>query len=180
MSFRRSQAVLAAVALVFSACAGSASTSTAAPAEPSAPTSASTVSCTGPTASASTDDWWRDRVFYEVFVRSFADSGSDGIGDLRGLIGRLDDLNDGDPATTNDLRITGLWLMPVTESPSYHGYDVIDYRTVERDYGTADDMRALVAEVHRRGIKVILDLVINHTSREHPWVPGRSHAGIRA
>ena len=88
--------------------------------------------------------WWRDRVFYEVFVRSFADSDGDGIGDLRGLTAHLDYLNDGDPATTDDLGVTGLWLMPIAESPSYHGYDVVDYRTVEPDYGTADDLEALV------------------------------------
>jgi glycosidase len=103
-------------------------------------------------------------VFYEVFVRSFQDSDGDGIGDLRGLTSRLDQLNDGDPATTDDLGVTGLWLMPVAESPSYHGYDVTDYRTVERDYGTADDFRALIAAAHERGIAVIVDLVINHTS----------------
>jgi glycosidase len=119
-------------------------------------------------------------VFYEVFVRSFADSDGDGIGDLRGLTDRLDDLNDGDPATTDDLGVSGLWLMPIAESPSYHGYDVVDYRAVERDYGSAEDLRALVAAAHERGIAVILDLVINHTSREHPWfqdarTPGSAH-----
>ncbi|MEA2546137.1 MAG: alpha-amylase, partial [Chloroflexota bacterium] len=84
--------------------------------------------------------WWRDRVFYEVFVRSFADGNGDGIGDLRGLIGRLDQLNDGDPGTTTDLGVTGLWLMPTFPSPSYHGYDVTDYRSVNPDYGTLADM----------------------------------------
>ena len=81
----------------------------------------------GSTAPAGVAPWWRDRSFYEVFVRSFADSDGDGIGDLRGLIGKLDYLNDGDPSTTTDLGVTALWLMPVTESPSYHGYDVTDY-----------------------------------------------------
>ena len=124
--------------------------------------------------------WWRDRVFYEVFVRSFADSDGDGIGDLRGLTERLDYLNDGDPATTDDLGVTALWLMPVAESPSYHGYDVTDYQAIEADYGTADDFRALMAAAHQRGIDVIVDLVLNHTSVEHPWfqdarVPGSAH-----
>jgi alpha-amylase len=119
-------------------------------------------------------------VFYEVFVRSFADSDGDGIGDLRGLTAHLDDLNDGDAATTDDLGVSGLWLMPIAESPSYHGYDVVDYRAVERDYGTADDLRAFVEAAHARGIAVIVDLVINHTSREHPWfqdarTPGSVH-----
>lgn len=119
--------------------------------------------------SEGTQPWWSDRVFYEVFVRSFQDSDGDGIGDLRGLTSRLDQLNDGDPATTDDLGVTGLWLMPVAESPSYHGYDVTDYRAVEADYGTAEDLQALVDAAHERGIAVIVDLVINHTSIQHPW-----------
>jgi glycosidase len=114
-------------------------------------------------------DWADGVVFYEVFVRSFADSDGDGIGDLRGLIGRLDDLNDGDPATTSDLGVEGIWLMPVFASPSYHGYDVVDYRAVEPDYGTMADLEAFLAAAHERGIRVVVDLVINHTSSEHPW-----------
>ncbi len=112
---------------------------------------------------------WRDRVFYEVFVRSFFDSNGDGIGDLPGLTERLDTLNDGDPTTTEDLGITGIWLMPVTEAESYHGYDVVDYTAVERDYGDAPSMRAFIEAAHERGILVIVDFVINHTSSEHPW-----------
>ena len=124
--------------------------------------------------------WWADSVFYEVFVRSFADSNGDGIGDLRGLIDHLDYLNDGDPSTTNDLGVTALWLMPVAESPSYHGYDVTDYETVESDYGTNDDFRELVAAAHGRGIRIVTDLELNHTSIEHPWfidaeTPGSEH-----
>jgi alpha-amylase len=113
--------------------------------------------------------WWTERVFYEVFVRSFADSDGDGIGDFRGLTERLDYLNDGDPATTNDLGITGIWLMPIAESPSYHGYDVTDYERVEPDYGTEEDLRAFLAAARERGIAVITDFVINHTSSEHAW-----------
>lgn len=118
--------------------------------------------------------WWRSVVFYEVFVRSFADSdrgplAGDGIGDLQGLIERLDYLNDGDPDTHDDLEVGGLWLMPVMQSPSYHGYDVVDYRAVERDYGTNEDFRRLIDEAHRRGIRVIVDLVLNHTSNRHRW-----------
>ncbi len=124
--------------------------------------------------------WWRDRVFYEVFVRSFADSDGDGIGDLRGLTDRLDHLNDGDPSTTDDLGVTGLWLMPIAESPSYHGYDVTDYLSVETDYGTAEDFLAFMAAARERGIAVIVDLVLNHTSIDHPWfrdarTPGSEH-----
>lgn len=113
--------------------------------------------------------WWNDAVFYELFVRSFYDSNGEGNGDLQGLIARLDYLNDGDPNTADDLGITGIWLMPIMQSPSYHGYDVVDYTTVERDYGTNDDFRALVAAAHARGIRVIVDLVLNHTSSSHPW-----------
>jgi glycosidase len=113
--------------------------------------------------------WWNDSVFYEVFVRSFQDSDGDGIGDLQGLIDRLDYLNDGDPTTTDDLGVTGIWLMPVAQSPSYHGYDTTDYYTVEQDYGSNEDFKRLLDEAHQRGIKVIVDLVLNHTSTEHPW-----------
>jgi alpha-amylase len=113
--------------------------------------------------------WWEDRVFYEIFVRSFADSDGDGIGDLRGLIDRLDHLNDGDAATTDDLGVTGIWLMPIAEATSYHGYDVIDYRTVDPDYGTLADLRELLAAARARDIRVVVDLVINHTSVDHPW-----------
>jgi glycosidase len=183
MSSRHVAAALAAT-LLLAACAGPAATPSAAPTEavttPAASASSSSVACDRPAATPPPGGWWRDRVFYEVFVRSFADSDGDGIGDLRGLTAHLDHLNDGDPATTDDLGVTGLWLMPIAESPSYHGYDVVDYRAVEADYGTADDFRALVDAAHERGIAVILDLVINHTSREHPWfqdarTPGSAH-----
>ncbi len=113
--------------------------------------------------------WWNDRTFYEIFVRSFQDSNGDGIGDLQGAISKLDYLNDGDPNTSSDLGITGIWLMPIMESPSYHGYDVTDYMKVEPDYGTNDDFKQLIAEAHKRGIAVIIDMDINHTSSEHPW-----------
>lgn len=108
-------------------------------------------------------------VGYEAFVRSFMDSDGDGIGDLDGLASRLDYLNDGDPATDADLGIDLLWLMPVTESPSYHGYDVADYGRVEADYGGDAAFDRFVAEARRRGIRVVLDLVLNHSSSEHPW-----------
>ncbi|HPF94793.1 MAG TPA: alpha-amylase family glycosyl hydrolase, partial [Tenuifilaceae bacterium] len=113
--------------------------------------------------------WWNDAVFYEVFVRSFYDSNSDGKGDIQGLIEKLDYLNDGDPNTDTDLGVTGIWLMPIMQSPSYHGYDATDYRTVEQDYGSNADFVQLVNEAHARGIKVIIDLVMNHTSNQHNW-----------
>lgn len=108
-------------------------------------------------------------VFYEVFVRSFYDSDGDGIGDLRGLMQKLDYLNDGDPETADDLGVGGIWMMPVNPSPSYHGYDVTDYRSINPDYGTLEDMQELIQAAHKRGLKVIMDLVVNHTSKEHPW-----------
>jgi glycosidase len=123
--------------------------------------------------SANSPPVWQDRVFYEIFVRSFADSttgplAGDGIGDFQGLIERLDYLNDGDPATTDDLGITGIWLMPISPSPSYHGYDVTDYYAVNPQYGSMEDLRRFLAEAHRRGIVVITDLVLNHSSVKHP------------
>jgi alpha-amylase len=138
-----------------------------------APSAFSTVTPvrTPPTTKAS---WWNYTVFYEVFVRSFADSttgplANDGIGDLQGLIEKLDYLNDGNPATTDDLGVTGLWLMPIMQSPSYHGYDVFDYYIINKDYGTNEDFKRLLSEAHKRGIKIIIDLILNHTSSEHPW-----------
>ena len=113
--------------------------------------------------------WWNDAVFYEVFVRSFYDQNGDGKGDLKGLTAKLDYLNDGDSTTHSDLGITGIWLMPVMQSPSYHGYDVIDYRTIESDYGTNADFATFIQAAHQRGIKVIIDLVMNHTSNQNPW-----------
>jgi alpha-amylase len=112
---------------------------------------------------------WNDGVWYEAFVRSFADSNGDGVGDLRGLTARLDYLNDGNPAATTDLGVSGLWLMPIFKAASYHGYDVIDYRQVDPAYGTAADFTAFLAAAHKRAIKVILDLVMNHTSDQNPW-----------
>lgn len=112
--------------------------------------------------------WTRGAVCYEVFVRSFSDSDGNGIGDLNGLTAKLDYINDGDPASQADLGASCIWLMPVAESPSYHGYDVSDYYRVEPDYGTAEDFKRFVAEAHRRGIRVLVDMVLNHASSEHP------------
>ena len=135
----------------------------------------------GAAAQAPARDWRQGGVCYEIFVRSFQDSDGDGVGDLDGLIRRLDYINDGDPDTRGDLGAQCIWLMPIHVSPSYHGYDVVDYERVDPEYGTNDDFRRLIAEAHRRGIRVILDLVINHTSSEHPWFrsalqgPGSPH-----
>jgi glycosidase len=123
------------------------------------------VACHGGTSAPpapNTPGWWRGRAVYEVFVRSFADSNGDGIGDLKGLTAHLDYLS-------NDLGVDAVWLMPIFPSPSYHGYDVTDYRGVNPQYGTLADFDALVAAAHQRGVKVILDFVLNHSSSQHPW-----------
>lgn len=127
------------------------------------------------TASPAGQDWRRGGTCYEVFVRSFQDSNGDGIGDLNGLIQRLDYINDGNPNSTRSLGADCIWLMPVAESPSYHGYDVSDYYTVEKDYGTNADFKRLVAEAHRRGISVLVDMVLNHSSSEHPYFQQALH-----
>jgi alpha-amylase len=118
--------------------------------------------------------WWNSTVFYQVFVRSFADSThgplrNDGIGDIRGLIDKLDYLKHADPANPNHLSVGGLWLMPIHPSPSYHGYDVTDYFDVNPHYGTLADMRELIAECKKRNIRLIIDWVPNHCSSLHPW-----------
>src|SRR5688500_15540471 len=116
--------------------------------------------------------WWRDAVFYEIFVRSFADASAgplagDGIGDFQGLIERLDYLNDGRGAKGKSLGITALWLMPIHPSPSYHGYDVMDYFAVNPEFGDIDLFKRFLAEANRRGIRVIIDFVPNHASSQH-------------
>ncbi|MDR0667487.1 MAG: hypothetical protein LBF90_02580 [Prevotellaceae bacterium] len=103
----------------------------------------------------------RGDVYYEIFVRSFADTDGDGIGDLRGVTEKLDYLH--------ELGISGVWLMPIHPSPSYHGYDVENYKAINPDYGSMSDFDALMTKANRLGIKVVLDLVINHTSKTHPW-----------
>jgi alpha-amylase len=113
--------------------------------------------------------WKRGAVCYEVFVRSFFDSDGDGVGDLKGLVQKLDYINDGNPSSQRDLGARCIWLMPVAASPSYHGYDVTNYYQVNPEYGTNDDFKHLVAESHRRGIRVIVDMVLNHSSNEHPF-----------
>lgn len=113
--------------------------------------------------------WWETAIFYEIFVRSFYDSNGDGNGDFNGITAKLDTLNDGDPATDTDLGITAIWLMPIFPSPSYHGYDVTDYYAVNPQYGTMEDFNHLLRECHDRGIRVIIDLVLNHTSSQNPW-----------
>ena len=116
-----------------------------------------------------TPDWKRGAVCYEIFVRSFFDSDGDGIGDLNGLTQKLDYINDGGASTLRDLGAKCIWLMPVMASPSYHGYDATDYYRVNPQYGTNADFKRMVAEAHRRGIHVLIDMVLNHVSNEHPY-----------
>ena len=109
-----------------------------------------------------TKDWYKDAVFYEVFVRAFDDGNGDGIGDLQGLTDRLDYLK--------DLGVDCLWLLPIYPSPLRDdGYDVADFYNIHPDYGTVDDLRTLVDQAHRRGLRVIADMIPNHTSDQHPW-----------
>lgn len=119
---------------------------------------------------AQTGQWWREASgpAYQVLVYSFADSDGDGWGDLPGLIEKLDYLNDGKPGGA-DLGVSALWLSPIHPASSYHGYDVLDYKAVSPRLGTLADFERLVAEAHRRGIRIILDMVFNHTGSEHPW-----------
>ncbi|HML97577.1 MAG TPA: alpha-amylase family glycosyl hydrolase [Tepidiformaceae bacterium] len=113
------------------------------------------------------EDWWREAVVYQVYPRSFQDTNGDGIGDLEGIIARLDYLNDG---TGRSLGIDAIWLSPTFPSPmADFGYDVSDYEGVHPDFGTMETMDRLIAECHRRGIKILLDWVPNHTSDQHPW-----------
>lgn len=114
-----------------------------------------------PAAAAYTVDEQPGKVYYEIFVRSFYDTNGDGIGDLNGVTAKLDYLK--------ELGIGGIWLMPINASPSYHGYDTTDYYAVNPEYGTLDDLKKLLEEAHKRDIKIIMDLVVNHTSKEHPW-----------
>ena len=109
------------------------------------------------------------RVFYEIFVGSFADSDGDGIGDLRGIINKFDYLNDGDPNSGKSLGIEGIWLSPIFKSPSYHKYDVTDYYTIDPKFGSQKDLDDLISLCHSRDVKIILDLVINHTAKDCPW-----------
>ncbi|BDZ37580.1 alpha-glucosidase [Microbacterium suwonense] len=108
------------------------------------------------------DAWWRSAVFYQVYPRSFQDSDGDGVGDIPGILSRLDHLQ--------ELGVDAVWLSPVYDSPQDdNGYDIRDYRAIATEYGTLDDLDQLIAELHRRGMRLIMDLVVNHTSDEHAW-----------
>ena len=124
---------------------------------------------TKPSTQPTAKPWWQSGVVYQLFLRSFQDSDGDGIGDLEGLIKRLDYLNDGNPKTNTDLGVDAIWLLPIFQSGSYHGYDTLDYYSVHPTYGKLATLKKLTQEAHKRGIRVILDLVINHSSDRHPW-----------
>ncbi|MEJ5310598.1 MAG: maltose alpha-D-glucosyltransferase [Anaerolineae bacterium] len=107
-------------------------------------------------------DWYKDAIFYEVSVKAFADSNADGIGDLRGLIGKLDYLR--------DLGVDAIWMLPIFPSPLRDdGYDVADYTGIHPDFGTLADFKVLLDEAHKRDLRIIVELVVNHTSDQHPW-----------
>lgn len=108
------------------------------------------------------------RNFYEIFIGSFNDSNGDGIGDINGITEKLDYLNDGNPKTDSDLGIDGIWLTPIMPSDSYHKYDVKDYFAIDESFGTMKDFDRLAGECRKRGIKLIIDMVLNHSSNTHP------------
>jgi len=113
--------------------------------------------------------WYKDAVIYQVHIKSFFDSNNDGIGDFKGLISKLDYIA--------ELGVNTLWILPFYPSPRRDdGYDIADYRGVHPDYGTLGDVKRFIREAHARGLRVITELVINHTSDQHPWFQKARHA----
>ena len=107
--------------------------------------------------------WWKEAVVYQIYPRSFMDSNGDGIGDLNGITSRLDYLK--------DLGVDVIWLSPVYQSPNDdNGYDISDYQAIMQEFGTMEDFDRMLSEMHKRGIKLVMDLVVNHTSDEHKWI----------
>lgn len=112
--------------------------------------------------------WWKESVVYQIYPRSFKDSNGDGIGDLNGITEKLDYLK--------ELGIDVIWLSPVYQSPNDdNGYDISDYRKIMTEFGTMEDFDRMLAAAHDRGIKIVMDLVVNHTSDEHPWFVERKN-----
>ena len=108
------------------------------------------------------EPWWKQAVIYQIYPKSFQDTNGDGVGDLRGIIKRLDYLQ--------DLGIDAIWLCPVYKSPGVdNGYDIADYEAIDPQYGTMADMEELISEAKKRGIRIVMDLVVNHTSDQHRW-----------
>src|SRR5690242_13354300 len=107
-------------------------------------------------------EWWKEIIVYQVYPRSFKDSDGDGVGDLKGIISKLDYLQ--------SLGIGAVWLNPVYASPNDdNGYDISNYEEIMKEFGTMDDFDTLLKGLHDRSIRLIMDLVVNHTSDEHPW-----------
>src|SRR3954447_6254095 len=108
------------------------------------------------------EKWWKESVVYQIYPRSFMDSNGDGIGDIQGVISKLDYLK--------TLGVDVVWLSPVYQSPNDdNGYDISDYREIMGEFGTMTDWEELLQQMHQRGIKLVMDLVVNHTSDEHAW-----------
>ena len=106
--------------------------------------------------------WWKESVVYQVYPHSFCDSNGDGVGDLRGVESKLDYIR--------ELGVNVIWMSPVYKSPNDdNGYDISDYRAIMDEFGTMEDFEHLLAAAHERGLKLVMDLVVNHTSDEHPW-----------
>ena len=106
--------------------------------------------------------WWQDTVFYQIYPRSFCDSNGAGVGDIRGIVEKLDYIK--------WLGAGAIWLSPVYDSPNRDmGYDIRDYKRILREYGTMQDFDLLLEEMHKRGLRLVMDMVVNHTSDEHPW-----------
>ena len=106
--------------------------------------------------------WWKEAVVYQIYPRSFMDSNGDGIGDIKGITSRLDYLQ--------QLGISVIWLSPVYQSPNDdNGYDISDYQAIMTEFGTMEDFDEMLTEAHKRGIRILMDLVVNHTSDEHKW-----------
>lgn len=167
-------AVLLACALA--ACGGGGSSSGTPPVDPGTGSSYAVADLGSVAVQAQTSplaDGWSNGAFMQIYVRGYKDSNGDGIGDLQGLISKLDYLK--------DLGVKGLWLMPVTQSQDRdHGYAVKQYRDIETDYGTLDDMKSLIAQAHQRGMGVIIDYVINHSSDKHPLFLNASSSKLNA
>ena len=106
--------------------------------------------------------WWKEAIVYQIYPRSFKDTDGDGVGDLKGIIEKLDYIK--------SLGVTAIWLNPIYESPNYdNGYDVSDYRAISTEFGTMEDFDLLLSEMHKRDLKLVMDIVVNHSSSEHPW-----------
>lgn len=129
--------------------------------------SVSLYSCSSSTKITRISDMYR--TYYEIFPGAFSDSNDDGIGDLQGIINKFDYINDGSDNSKTSLGVNGIWLMPIMKSPSYHKYDVIDYKSIDSRYGDLDTFDKLANLCKERDVNLIIDLVLNHTSSSNPW-----------